>query len=184
MWTIFKVFTELATTLFLLNVFWPQGMWDLSSPTRMEPTSLCLVGKVLATGLPGNSQRDLTFDSKRRRQGRRKGKCGLGDLASVWHVVAMFINCWTTKSYLQGLLKNVNLHACSPVLLFRLPSVGCRWDSRSAKDYISQVPLCPDEATELVLISEKWAEVMRQDFHWLFVPSASCVQTMLWLVQL
>ena len=36
MWTIFKVFIELITTLFLFYVlvFWPQGMWDLNSPTR------------------------------------------------------------------------------------------------------------------------------------------------------
>ena len=35
MWTIFKVFIELVTTLFLFYVlvFWPQGMWDLNSPT-------------------------------------------------------------------------------------------------------------------------------------------------------
>ena len=85
MWTIFKVFTELVTTLLLFNVFWPQGMWDLSSPKRMESTPLWLVGKVLATGPPGNSQKYLTFDSKRRRrQGRRKGKCGLGDLAKAY----------------------------------------------------------------------------------------------------
>ena len=34
--TIFKVFTEFVITLFLfyLLVFWSQGIWDLSSPTR------------------------------------------------------------------------------------------------------------------------------------------------------
>ena len=68
-----------------LMFFWPQGMWDLSSRKRIESTPLWLVGKVLATGPPGNSQKYLTFDSKRRRrQGRRKGKCGLGDLAKVY----------------------------------------------------------------------------------------------------
>ena len=36
MWTIFKVFTEFVTTLllFYVLVFWPWGMWDLSSLTR------------------------------------------------------------------------------------------------------------------------------------------------------
>ena len=37
MWTVFKVFIEFATRLLLLFyvlVFWPGGMWDLSSPTR------------------------------------------------------------------------------------------------------------------------------------------------------
>ena len=36
MWTIFKVFIEFVTTLFLFYalVFWPGGMWDLNSLTR------------------------------------------------------------------------------------------------------------------------------------------------------
>ena len=36
MWTIFKVFIEFGTILLLfdVSVFWPPGMWDLSSPTR------------------------------------------------------------------------------------------------------------------------------------------------------
>ena len=36
MWTILKVFIEFVTILFLFSflVFWPQGMWDLSSLTR------------------------------------------------------------------------------------------------------------------------------------------------------
>ena len=36
MWTIFKVFAEFVTLLFLFYVlvFWLQGMWDLSSLTR------------------------------------------------------------------------------------------------------------------------------------------------------
>ena len=36
MWTIFKVFIEFVTILLLLYVlvFWPRGMWDLSSLTR------------------------------------------------------------------------------------------------------------------------------------------------------
>ena len=40
MWAIFlfKVFIEFVTTLLLLygSVFWPQGMWDLRSPTRNQ----------------------------------------------------------------------------------------------------------------------------------------------------
>ena len=36
MWTTFKVFIEFVPMLLLLYVlvFWLQGMWDLSSPTR------------------------------------------------------------------------------------------------------------------------------------------------------
>ena len=36
MWTIFEVFIEFVTILLLFHVlvFWPQGMWDLSSLTR------------------------------------------------------------------------------------------------------------------------------------------------------
>ena len=36
MWTIFKVFIEFVTILllFYVLVFWPRGMWALSSPTR------------------------------------------------------------------------------------------------------------------------------------------------------
>ena len=47
MWTIFKVFTEFITILrlFYILVFWPQGMWDLSSLTR-DWTS-CMKGEVL-----------------------------------------------------------------------------------------------------------------------------------------
>ena len=29
MWTIFKVFIEFVTILFLFYAFWPRGMWDL-----------------------------------------------------------------------------------------------------------------------------------------------------------
>ena len=32
--TIFKVFIEFVTILFLFLAFWPQGMWDPSSATR------------------------------------------------------------------------------------------------------------------------------------------------------
>ena len=37
MWTIFKVFIQLVTILllfFYILVFWPQSMWNLSSPIR------------------------------------------------------------------------------------------------------------------------------------------------------
>ena len=39
MWTIFKVFIEFVTIMLLFHVldFWPQGTWDLSPLTRMEP---------------------------------------------------------------------------------------------------------------------------------------------------
>ena len=39
MWTILKV---LVTILLLFHVFWPQGMWDLSSPTRHQTHTPCI----------------------------------------------------------------------------------------------------------------------------------------------
>ena len=43
MWTIFKVFIEFVTILLLFHVlvFWQQGVWDLSSPTRDRNRTLC-----------------------------------------------------------------------------------------------------------------------------------------------
>ena len=60
-WTIFKVFTEFVTILlpFYVLVFWPQGMWDLSSPTRDQSHNPCttpaLEGDVLTTVSSGKS---------------------------------------------------------------------------------------------------------------------------------
>ena len=47
MWTIFKIFIEFVTTLFLFYalVFWPQGMWDLSSLTR-DQTLISYIGRL------------------------------------------------------------------------------------------------------------------------------------------
>ena len=44
LWTIFNVFIEFVTILllFYVLVFWPEGMWDLSSPTRDQTCTLCL----------------------------------------------------------------------------------------------------------------------------------------------
>ena len=44
MWTIFKVFIDFVTILLLFCVlfFWPQGMWDLSSPTRDRTCTPCI----------------------------------------------------------------------------------------------------------------------------------------------
>ena len=44
MWTIFKVFIEfiIILLLFYVLVFWPQGMWDLSSLTRDHTCSSCI----------------------------------------------------------------------------------------------------------------------------------------------
>ena len=49
MWTIFKVFTEFGTILFPLYVlvFWPRGMWDLSSPASNQTRSPCFGGQSL-----------------------------------------------------------------------------------------------------------------------------------------
>ena len=57
MWTIFwKVCIEFVTILllFYVLVYWPQGMWDLSSSTR-DRTLPALEGEVLTTGPPGKS---------------------------------------------------------------------------------------------------------------------------------
>ena len=44
MWTIFKVLIEFLTILLLFHVlvFWPRGMWDLSSPTTDQTCTLCI----------------------------------------------------------------------------------------------------------------------------------------------
>ena len=44
MWTIFKAFIEFVTILLLLYVlvFWPRGMWDLSSPSRGRTLTPCI----------------------------------------------------------------------------------------------------------------------------------------------
>ena len=57
MWTIFKVFIEFVTILLLFHVlvFWPLGMWALSSPNRDGTSPPALGGKVLTTGPPGKS---------------------------------------------------------------------------------------------------------------------------------
>ena len=56
-WTIFKVFSEFVTILFLFYVlvFGGQGTWDPSSQSGLEPTLPSLEGEVLTTGLPGKS---------------------------------------------------------------------------------------------------------------------------------
>ena len=44
MWTIFKVFIEFVTilVLFYVLVFWPRGMWNLSSRTRDQTRTPCI----------------------------------------------------------------------------------------------------------------------------------------------
>ena len=44
MWTSFKVFIEFVTILllFYVSVFWPQGIWDLSSQTRDQTYAPCI----------------------------------------------------------------------------------------------------------------------------------------------
>ena len=44
MQTIFKVFTEfvIVLLLFYVLVYWPQGMWDISSLTRDQTLTLCI----------------------------------------------------------------------------------------------------------------------------------------------
>ena len=47
-WTIFKVYAEFITTLLLFYalVFWPGGVWDLSSLARNRTRAPSLEGKV------------------------------------------------------------------------------------------------------------------------------------------
>ena len=55
MWTIFKVFIEFVTILFLSYVlgFSLQGMWEFSS--LIKPAPPALEGKILTTGPPRKS---------------------------------------------------------------------------------------------------------------------------------
>ena len=58
MWTLFKVFIEFVTILFLVYVlvFWPWGMWDVSSPSEVKPEPPALEGQVLTPGPPGKAR--------------------------------------------------------------------------------------------------------------------------------
>ena len=49
MWTTFKVIIEFVKILllFYVLVFWPQGMWDLSSPTRDQTCVPCIGRQIL-----------------------------------------------------------------------------------------------------------------------------------------
>ena len=56
MWTIFIEFV-IILLLFYVLVFWPQGMWDLTSPDQgLNPHPPALECEVLTTGPPGKSQ--------------------------------------------------------------------------------------------------------------------------------
>ena len=57
MWTIFKVFYWICYNIVsvLYFGFWPQGMWNLSSPARDGNQAPSLEGKVLTPGPPGKS---------------------------------------------------------------------------------------------------------------------------------
>ena len=58
MWTILKSLSNVLQYCFCLYVlvFWPPGMWDLSSLTRDQTSTLALEGKVLNTGPAGKSR--------------------------------------------------------------------------------------------------------------------------------
>ena len=58
-WTIFKIFIEFVTILFLfygLVFFWPRGMWDLSSLTRDQTYTPCIGRWSLIIGTPKKSR--------------------------------------------------------------------------------------------------------------------------------
>ena len=44
MWTISKVFIQFFTIFLLFDalIFWPRGMWDISSPTRDRTLTSCI----------------------------------------------------------------------------------------------------------------------------------------------
>ena len=46
MWTIFKLFIEFVAMLFLMSIliFWPQGLWELITPSR-DPTHIPCSGR-------------------------------------------------------------------------------------------------------------------------------------------
>ena len=58
MLTIFKVFTEFVTILFLFYVliFWLWGMWDLTAQPGIVPKPSALEGEVLIIAPPGKPQ--------------------------------------------------------------------------------------------------------------------------------
>ena len=63
MWIIFKVFIEFVTRLFLFSVlvFWPGGMWDLSSPIK-DWTHTFRTGR--QSQRPGKSQSNLFLNEE------------------------------------------------------------------------------------------------------------------------
>ena len=50
----------IASVVYVL-VFWPQDVWDLSSPTRDGTHTLAMEAKVLTAGLPGKPLSSLFF---------------------------------------------------------------------------------------------------------------------------
>ena len=44
-WTIFKVFIEFVTLLFLFSIFWPRGIWDLTPRPGIETAPPALESK-------------------------------------------------------------------------------------------------------------------------------------------
>ena len=61
---IFQVFIEFVMILLLFYVldFWLQGMWDLSSPTRVQTCTPAVEGEVLTIGPPGKSLTGITLE--------------------------------------------------------------------------------------------------------------------------
>ena len=64
MWTIFQVFIEFVTILllFYVLVFWPRGMWDLSSPTRDQTLTPSIGRQSLNHWTTSGSPYNLLFD--------------------------------------------------------------------------------------------------------------------------
>ena len=51
--SVYWICYTIASVVYVL-VFWPQDVWDLSSPTRDGTHTLAMEAKVLTAGLPGS----------------------------------------------------------------------------------------------------------------------------------
>ena len=122
MWTILKVFIEFLAVLllvFYVLVFWPRGMWDLSSPaaakSRQSCPTLCdpIDSSPTGSSVPGNLQARIL----------------------EW-VAISFSNAWKWKVKVKS-LSHVRLLATSWTVAYQVPpSMGF-----SRQEYWSGAPL-------------------------------------------
>ena len=67
MWAVFKVFIACVIMMPLCYIlaYWPQGTWDLNSPTRGRTHTSCPEGEVLTTGCQGSPKKAVSEGSDR-----------------------------------------------------------------------------------------------------------------------